>query len=274
MRLQAADKLALMLTSAPSQRALAAYIGATHQQVGRWLQGERVNPATGAITNIPRDPAILANIDAAFSQYRRAVHAQARRDGLPYDSDIPINWHRLQTFKGAPSLRVVAERLNHLSPGLLDAAMYRQLASGEYYEVMVRSVVDLAVYISKGDERLGTPAQRRMTFRGKGARVARAQFDHRENLMNKLEQGRVLLPIWTKRVNILPGTNPDNAMTDVYAQLRQKHEPASSRPGTVLSDQVMFSLLPPNHPSRRVPARAKKPKAPTSRKNLRGRGPK
>lgn len=238
MKLTYADKLAFMLASGPSQRALAAYIGASHQQVGRWVQGERVNTATGEVTNTPRDPLLRANINAAFSQYRKAVRAQATRDRIPYSHDAPLMFRRLRDHKGRPSLRVVADT-GQVASGIVEAAMFDHIATGEYFECSVRSVIDLYTYLEEGED---THA----AARAKGGKVAERMLRSRDQLIKKIRDGHELLPIWTKRENVTPNVSPETALNRIKTKLRQRHEPHSHVPGAKLADQVMFSIKPAN----------------------------
>lgn len=256
-RFPTADKLALMLTSAGSQRALARYLGCSHQQVGRWLQGERINPTTGEVSNIPRDPAILANINTAFGQYRKAVHQAARRDGVPYTPEAPALAKRLAFTegpqKGQPGHRIVIEHTQHMRPDLLQQVFTAQAGTGQYFEVSVRSTVELARYFKQGEDR----------YRGKRTgKTGERMLRNRESLKAKLAKGVMTSPIWTRRENVLPNVAPDIAFARVTSKIRQKHEPAAGAAGTVLADQIMFTQLPAatNGPSTKQTRKTSKPR--------------
>jgi transcriptional regulator with XRE-family HTH domain len=264
MKLTPADKLALMLTSAGSQRKLAAYLGVSHQQVGRWLQGERVNPNTGAISNTP-PPEAVRNIGAAFGQFATAVRSGARAQGLPHDPALPVAVGRLLLQfgprAGKPGLRAVIEHTNHMRPELFASVIESLAASGAYYEVSVRSVVDLALYFKRAEERM------------QGKRRSERQEGWRRQMRHRIQHGVTAAPMWSKRQNIDPrAIEPWRAMRQLSEKLRQKHEPATTLPGTKLADQVVLSTFPEDY----EPAKPKAKKSPrrSARKNIRGRGPK
>lgn len=263
MKLSIADKLALMLTSAGSQRRLAAYIGASHQQVGRWVKGARVNEETGNVTNEPRDALIRANIENAFKQYRTAVYAQSRHDRIAYAKDAPVNFYRLP---GAPGLRVVAENTGALRQEVFDTAIRQHVESGQYYEISVRSIVNLQAYFDRGEEKY--KAQR-----DRGGEVAERMKIHRASLEKRLNDGKNLLPIWTRRENTM-NVSTETTLSHLHKKLREKHEPATSLPGTVFADQIMLTQLPPNYVQSPAKRTKKKSQVTASRKNIRGAGPK
>jgi len=232
-----ADKLALMLTSAGSQRKLSAYLGCTHQQIGRWLKGEQVNQATGLITNRP-PTGFAAAIDAAFPVYREQVRKGAAAQGLRYTPDAPVFAERLNLtmgqLAGTPGLRVLIRHTDKMSPDLLDTVIKSQADTGRFFEVSVRSLVDLKEYFEEAEER--NNGKRR-------GKHGEQQHKWRGALKAKLDAGVTHVPMWTKRSGLMTGPNAgDTAIRDVRKKLRESFEPATSSPGAKLADQVIFTL--------------------------------
>ena len=106
------QKLALALTSAGSQRALARQLGVSHQQVGRWLrEGEPLHiDAHGNIpTNKDGSPKVFGEIPEwvdeplnwAFAVHKEITRDQARLDGFPYNETAPIYLERRFLSSGA-----------------------------------------------------------------------------------------------------------------------------------------------------------------------------
>lgn len=78
-RLNARDKLALALTSAGSQRNLAAAVGISPRALGRYLKGERTIPGY-----------LLDSINQVFKIHRTIARQQAAVIGAPYSSAAPV----------------------------------------------------------------------------------------------------------------------------------------------------------------------------------------
>lgn len=78
-RLNARDKLALALTSAGSQRNLAASVGISPRALGRYLKGERDIPGY-----------LVSSINQTFRIHRTLAKQQAAVLGAPYSSAAPV----------------------------------------------------------------------------------------------------------------------------------------------------------------------------------------
>jgi hypothetical protein len=269
MPLTLAHKLQLMMTSAPSQRALARYLGVSHQQLGRWIKGERINPSTGEITNVPTDRQTVANINAAFAQYRRAVREHNRRERTPYTPETPLPATRLIAQRdysgvkaGQPGRRVVVEGTGALSPELRRDALVGLMDSGDFIAASVRSVVDLMAYFKRGE----------VMYRGKRSRRLQGEKNrgqYRTALLKKIEAGFTSTPIYTKTVD---ARDAYAAADDLMHQLREKHEPAALSPDSVVGDQFVFTTR--SIPSHAKPKPTQKRPSQAARKGVRGRGPK
>ena len=99
------QKLALALTSAGSQRALARQLDVSHQQVGRWLrEGEPLH--IDASGNMPTNKNgtlkvfggapdwIDSQLDWSFKQHLEIAQEQAFADGVPFNTMVPIYLER------------------------------------------------------------------------------------------------------------------------------------------------------------------------------------
>jgi DNA-binding transcriptional regulator YdaS (Cro superfamily) len=160
MSLSQQEKLALMMTSAGSQRNLASLLGVTHQTLGRWLKSDYVDPAgrliverdasgrRAGVKEIPREAS--AAINAAFSFHKQVTREQAKIDRVPYDPNFPIFYERPKSrIDGKPSLRFVAKQTQFIHPQLRRDVITSVAATGKVFAFSVRSMLDLYLYLNK-----------------------------------------------------------------------------------------------------------------------------
>jgi DNA-binding transcriptional regulator YdaS (Cro superfamily) len=167
MSLSQQEKLALMMTSAGSQRNLASLLGVTHQTLGRWLKSDYVDPAgrliverdasgrRAGVKEIPREAS--AAINAAFSFHKQVTREQAKIDRVPYDPNFPIFYERPKSrIDGKPSLRFVAKQTQFIHPQLRRDVITSVAATGKVYAFSIRSLLDLYTYLNRLLERANT----------------------------------------------------------------------------------------------------------------------
>lgn len=111
MKLSLGDKLALIYTSAGSQRNVAGITGLSHQQVGRIL---RRNLEGGDLSRWENDPEIVQAVNVAFDIHKDLARGVAKRHGIPFTPAVPVYMERLplklqavyvgdkQIFRGTP----------------------------------------------------------------------------------------------------------------------------------------------------------------------------
>jgi DNA-binding transcriptional regulator YdaS (Cro superfamily) len=245
------DKLALMMTSAGSQRKLAGLIGVSHQRVGRWLHGARVSPFTGLISNEPTDATIIAAINQAFSIHRDVSRQQARHDRLPFDATAPVYMERKPFADGRPGERVIADHTHWISDKLRERVIVSAANSGRFMNVSVRSTVDLRKYNDRANA-FASSDKAQGIFRTDAQNAWRAQ------IKAKLSDNIVQAPMYTPKEDFLRlalrkgGGSTIRAISgEVVAgrideKLRIKHEPATGEVGTQLADQLLFQTIPEN----------------------------
>lgn len=247
-----ADKIALIYTSAASQRNVAALVGISHQKVGRILKGQYAPDSA-----VFREPGLRAAVDLAFSIHKDIARAQARKDKLPFDENLPVFYSRLPMpvskmvdkldpktgeivrvkvpvidpvtgrQKVAPGDRVAAQNVHFLSDALRNAWIAGKAKTKKFYAVSVGSIVDIRIYKKRADA-----AQR-------GPRNER-QKENRRQIVEKINAGAVNVPMFTKYT---PTDFPASMIErDITEKLRTKHEPATGAPGTLLANQVLFQV--------------------------------
>ena len=98
MKLSLADKIALLYTSAGSQRQVSAAIGVSHQTVGRILLAASEGRS---VAQYEKRADLLHNVDAAFELHKDLVRTVARQHQIPHSEAVPVYAERLALKKHA-----------------------------------------------------------------------------------------------------------------------------------------------------------------------------
>lgn len=229
------EKLALMMTSAGSQRRLAGFLGVTHQQIGRWLSIGQTTPS-GEPSRVrePTDPDIRAAIDQGFVMHADASRAQALVDRIPFAADVPVYARRLTYEDGRPGQRVVIEHLHRISDALRDRIVASQGKTGFYGAVSARSTVRQVPYWFNTENQIDTRRIRR---------DANMQA-MRERLTPELDEDDGELIDRLQRINTVPtplsGFPVGASLDDLNRKLATRHAPAVGDKGTSLADELLF----------------------------------
>lgn len=263
------DKLALALTSYPSQRAMAASMGISHQRLGRWLkQGYE-----GGVKRIPADTLTQQGIDAFYRQHVRNCNAQSKREGLP--SGIPVFFNRptlkIPNKKGeyVKGQRIIVNNTHHIRNNLRTAIVQILHSTGKYVTASVQSIIDMALYNARAQDRYNKLGESLFKTDDDSNRAAAARKAIKEALkLNKKLTGdsTFTAPIYTKMVDIRPDSNIEAAVSKLNDLLRNRHEPATGARGTLFQSAFLFQLATPrpqNEQSNVIPigkARAKRPR--------------
>lgn len=243
MSLTYQDKLALALTSAGSQRRLAALVGASHQQIGRWLregQPATIDPETGYTIHqkgakaIP--PAFHAAINNAFSIHREITRDQARADGIPYAANAPVFIYRGMLRSGAKGDRVIADNTQYIRPEIRTEFLTTMHQSRRFYSASVRSTVNFRRYTDRRAAEEINRTGRRISVKKLSGYMLEA-FLHETNKILPIDE---TLPLYTRYEGFQPGTNAFHAVDAVNAMLKQKHETSAID----LADEYLLQLIP------------------------------
>lgn len=272
MKLSLQDRVALIYTSAGSQREVARQLGISHQKVGRilhhWTEGGYRDDSRTL-----RDPALLASVDRAFAQHTRKVVEQAKRDRLPYSSALPVFQQRMPRtvkawqekvnkrtgeitriyapvkergpdgklrVKKEPGERTEAPNTHWLSDKLRNAWIMAMQRSGKYLNVSVGSVVNLASYNRNAN------ALRAAEAGTAGATNTRSAIEGKRQLLGlrkkrpPVERHLVQTPYRTMD----PRQYPEQLAAEVQDLLTRKHQPATGDPGTLYATRVLLQTLP------------------------------
>lgn len=266
------DKLALALTSAGSIRELARRVGVTHQKISRWLREDpngtpEFDGRFRGVLHIPETAARA--IDRAYENHAEFVRGQAHEAGLPFNRAAPSAMFRVPlrktTPQGEPILgdRVIVDRSQWMHPELRNKIIQGAQDSGKYAIASVRSVIKLEDYFKdRAREELRERPRKISVKRLSGLMLKAWQERERKEHGRSIDADRPY-PLYTARQFISPHMAPRgtrDAVKDINAKLRQKHEPATGDPGTVLADQLLFQLLPPHYSPQKhaAPLAAKK----------------
>ena len=282
--LSLAEKLALIYTSAGSQRNVAALTGLSHQKVGRILKGEYAPDS-----KILSDPGLRAAIDVALSIHTDIARSQARRDVIPFDASIPVYYARLpfKVFekveyidqltgevkeKRVPVIdpktgkqkidrgdRIAAQNTHWLSNDLRNAWIAATVKTKKFYAASVGSFVNLKKYNARADAR----------FRGKERTEKQQRWRDQLKAREAAQKPGDIdsAPIFTRYVDVgRDGFSPMAAVQNIEDQLRQKHQPATGEPGTFLAQQILLQfdtrrMEPPRHEASKTRIQAPRKKA-------------
>lgn len=226
--------LALAMTSAGSQRHLAALVGVTHQRIGRWLR----EGLPGGAKSIP--DAFIPAIEAAFALHADVSREQASADRLPFDPELPVflsRPRRLKRDKAGLAMigeRAIATQTQYMRADLRNRVVASQHKSRQYAYVSVVSTVDLYSYlkidrsdpIDSGELMIETPGML-------------VPYLDRERYLGPTNAAA---PLATKKENLMPGTAIGLALRSLNSKLSQKHEPHAV-PGR-LADELIFKTIP------------------------------
>lgn len=231
MPLTLRDKLALAMTSAGSQRNLASLVGASHQQIGRWLrEGE-----PGGAKKIPIE--FAQAIEQAFAIHKDIAREQAKTDRLPFSESYPVLINRPPLRDGQPGERVYINATQFLGPQLRAEVLASQQRSKQYLGVSVRSTINLYSYIKTKPS--ASLAQQDRAIRSDSLASGFMAREQEQRGSNKAA------PLFTRYENIMPGTEVRRSLMGVESKLRQKHEPHTGprHPGTLLGDQILLQTV-------------------------------
>lgn len=243
-KLSAHDKLALALTSAGSMRELARRVGVTHQRIGRWLrEGE-----PGGVKAIPSDFFTQQAIEDVFKLHRSEVRERARRERVPYNPDVPVMMERRPLKTGEPGDRVRVKATEFIPPELRRAVFQGAVDSGKFYAGSVRSVVTLRTYFrGRAADELARGRRHGISQPALADAMLRSWIAREKRVHGRTIEPEQPFPLYTRSegLRITPGDT--TAVEGVEKQLRQKHEPATGKPGTVAADEYLFQLTPKDY---------------------------
>lgn len=211
------------MTSAKSMRSLAGLLGASHQQVGRWLRPR----ADGSYQQVPET--VQTSIDAVFEVHKYVCAEQAAQDKIPFNPDIPVFGYRGNLRTGKPGDRIIYPRTNFIDNKTRTDFITSQYKSKAFVQMSILSEVDAIKYFKA------------------------EQDDEGEIYL----QGETRL-FYTRKSAINPRIiNQSAAINNINSQLRQKFEPNSTRDG--LAIEMVFQTYPLNYvePTKTTKARGK-----------------
>ena len=280
MALSSQQKLAVMLTSAGSQRKLASLMGVSHQKIGRWLrEGEpaMIDPTTGYVIKhagakqIP-DDAIPA-IDFALGIHKKLVREQAQADHIPYSNEVPIYTYRAIRTKGdqagKKSDRVFVDNTEHIDKANRMLWFRQMYLSSKFVKANVRSTVDFVNYtkrIVQAERKSG------YVFGTLKKQIADSMdvffYQHAPHKLDEAIELREVMPLFTRHEDFhsIRGTRQSNidsiiAVNAIESMLSQKHSPAAL-PGAFADKYLLQTQPQATDRLYDVPIRASKLRAP------------
>lgn len=276
-RLSLRDKLALIYTSAGSQRNVAALVGISHQKVGRLLH-EWEHGGYKPDSRVWSDPDLNRAVDLAFSIHADIARDQARADGLPFDPAFPVYRERLPMHHAkrtidpktgliymtpqfhadgspvmVPGLRAVVKHAHWISDDLRGRILAHASKSRAFHNVSAGTWLDLKSYFKQG-EQYWKEQNKRNRYR------SASQIAHRKNLQRKIRRGQQYGFVYTPMIP-LEHFDRDTIMGALNRELNRKHAPAQIDPQTRMADQLLFQIkhqyAQPDHDSKAKPTQTR-----------------
>ncbi len=243
MKLTQQDKLALMLTTAGSQRRLAALVGVSHQRIGRWLREgvpAVIDPETGyqissaGAKKIPPEAQPL--IDNAFSIHKQIVKDQAKIDGIPYSKKAPALIQRAYMRNGLKGDRVVITNTQFIRDAVRVIAIAELQESKQFINVSIRSTVNFIDYAKRAERR------------AKGKKRTKEQRAMRDDISQraKIVGNDYTTTVFTKYETLAGYTDPETTAANLNLKLQEKHSPSATPEG--FADMYLFQT--PHNPAR------------------------
>jgi hypothetical protein len=242
MRLAAQDKLALIRTGFTSDRAMARALGVTHQKLGRWLR----EGLDGGVKKIPDDPFTQRAIDISFYQHRLECQRQALKDQIPYLYQAPAFMFRKFLKRtdadGNPEKgsRVFVEDAHFIRDDLRNEILIQAAKTGDYYETMIRSLVDLYAYLQRSidDE---YKIKKKRYYRREVAEYMTESIERKYGvIIDQPMLGYVTTPHGALHMDALRADRRE--IGPLNNRLKEKHEPATSTPGTKFADTFIIQM--------------------------------
>lgn len=280
MSLTLQDKLALAMTSAGSQRNLAALVGVSHQKIGRWLKSahpEQYPEGQAAKRGIPGEYADAIN--QAFRMHAQVSKEQAEIDRIPFNKNAPAFLYRptrsQPDAQGKPILSdiTLADHTNFMRDEVRNKIIQGAQDSGQFKSAVVRSVVELHRYFKqRASEVLNEEKARGVRRTTKMRPQTLAEHMLKDWIdRNRRETGESSIDpstpfaLYTQRQFIDQDNAPKGtrfAVNQINDKLRQKHQTATGPdlPGTVYADQIRLHRFPDSFTSYEKPKRISKRK--------------
>lgn len=242
------EKLALIMTSAGSQRNAAALVGVSHQRIGRWLkEGE-----DGGVREIPPEAAPL--IDEAFRIHVSVAREQAKRDGVPFLSDAPVYVERKYLSRPDPRTRepVLGDRVFSGNTSYIRQSLRREwveaaVRSQRFYKVNVRSTIDLRSYRGFNPETQSVNKAQRKRVRDNAKRDLAHFLDLESRKRGRIVDATEPFPLYTRSLPAVPGYKARDIANELEKLLSEKHAPAATGKGTAFASEYLLQLFPADY---------------------------
>lgn len=275
MKLGSQDKLALMMTAYGTKASLARELSISPRTLGRWLlEGQE-----GGVKAIPDNEFARKALAIVFNHYKATIRNYAKKVGSPFFEKIPVAvkrpyLHRPDEKTGLPvrGTRLIIEYTQFFSRNLRHEFMTAMHGTGLMNAVSIRSTINLYDYNKRAEVTERPPIGRR-DWGTEQSRIELVNEDlaligeqikekipHRidteiKKKLKKLKPHVHLKPIYTRLEDIRAFTDVGQVIENLDRKLSQKHEPATSAPGSKLADMYLFQFKaeprPANYESKR-----------------------
>lgn len=229
MTLTLREKIALIYTSAGSQRNVAALVGISHQKIGRILKAgfEGGYPLNSRAL---RDPGLAEAVNVAFGIHTDIARQQARVDGIPFTAALPVFYARMPKLDGTPGDRIAATHTHWLPDRLRNAWIGWIQKTRKFYAMSVQSIINLEFYNNRAEK----------AFRGVKRTETQKLFRKEFTAMKKA--GVTHMPVNTPYTPLDIAFPLSDVIADLDDKLRSKHEPAATDDKCKIGSQVLLQI--------------------------------
>jgi len=247
MQFNIADKLALIYTSAGSQRNVASIVSAysdsgpiSHQTIGRILHKgfnhERLD-------NYEIRADLQRAIDAAFQAHTDIARDQARVDGIPFTAALPVFSARPIKDDGATRKPLaVANHTHWLRDDIRNSWIKHSQKTRKYVSLTVGSQINIAQYAKQAMARDAMLRKEYGLHRNKTAEYYRQFIMAKGELAADPKESQTMR-IYTPKIGMSgQGIFPDLTIADLEDKLNQRHSPAVGAAGTALADIIIMQF--------------------------------
>lgn len=240
-----------MMTSAGSQRNLAALLGITHQKLGRWLRADYIddqgrtiierdaNGRRAGVVAIPPDA--LPLINDAFKYHKQVTREQARIDRVPYNPNYPVFYERpIARLDNRPSLRFIANQTHFFRPRLRRDVITTVALTDKVIAFTVRSNINLYNYTKS---KSATPASLDNAFSRQAMTDQKNRPTLRANYLARLDAGVAnpeFAPISTPLQQLDKRYKIKQSIDTTEQKLQERHSPNALANG--FANQIVFQL--------------------------------
>ena len=223
------EKIALIYTSAGTQRNVAAKVGISHQKIGRILKAgfEGGYPLNSKVLT---DPTLSRAVNSAFRAHTKKVRRRAEKDNIPFSEKFPVFYARMPKVDGTPGDRIVATHTHWLPDRLRNAWIGWLQETRLFYAISGQSIIELEFYNNRAE----------ISFQG--VKRTETQKLFRREFAAMRAAGLKYIPVNTPYTKLDASFPLSDVIADLDEKFRTKHEPAATTDYCKIGSQYLLQI--------------------------------